>query len=204
MPPLSSVVACCAARLTPARVGAPLPQMNPQYRGNDNAFTRQCSRGSSLRSLPGHDLNDLPQRLDELAALTAAKNGQQTLVDTRSSWLDGREGGLALLRQAHGIHAGIAAGALSLQQTLLDQSTDDIRQRGAVDPGLFDKSRLRDVGILGDTGEDGILAGGEGCLAGFVCEQDLGALTGPMQERQGRNVEGTRAMVVLHRMLRRC
>src|SRR5262249_10803991 len=164
MPPLSSVVACCAARLTPARVGAPLPQMNPQYRGNDNAFTRQCSRGSSLRSLPGHDLNDLPQRLDELAALTGAENRQQTLVDARSSWLDGREGGLALLRQAHGIHAGIAAGALSLQQTLLDQSTDDISQRRAIDPRLLDKSRLRDVGSLRDTCGGGIIAGGGGWL----------------------------------------
>jgi hypothetical protein len=56
---------------------------------------------------------------------------------------------------------------------------------------------------MGDTSEDGILAGCEVCLAGFVREQYLGTLTGPMQEMQGRNVQGTRAMVVLHRMLRR-
>src|SRR5262249_51480830 len=182
MPPLGSVVACRAARLTPARVGAPLPQMNPHYRRSDNAFTRQCSRGSSLRSLPGHDLNDLPQRLDELAALTGAENRQQTLVDARSSWLDGREGRLALLRQAHGIHAGIAAGALSLQQTLLDQSTDDISQRGPVDSSLFDKSRLRDVGILGDAGEDGILGGGGGGLSRVGLVQGRGALGAPTRE----------------------
>jgi len=55
---------------------------------------------------------------------------------------------LPFLRQAHGIHAGITARALSLQQAFLDQPTDDVGQRGAVDPGLLDEARLTDVRIL--------------------------------------------------------
>ena len=42
---------------------------------------------------------------------------------------------LALGGQADRIHARVAAGALALQQALLDQSADDVGERGAVDAG---------------------------------------------------------------------
>src|SRR5215831_13871334 len=174
----------------------------PAYDGG-NALGARGNRGLALGGLPGHDLDDLAQRLDEVPTLTGAEHGQQALIDARRSRLDGRESRLASLREAHSVHAGVAACALSLQQPFFDQPTDDVGQRRAVDPGLLDKTRLTDVGVLGDAGEDGVLTRREVRLTGFIREQYLGTLTGPMQQMQGRNVEGTRAMVVLHRMLRR-
>ena len=131
------------------------------------------------------------------------EHGQQTLVDPRSCRLDGGEGSLPFGRQPYGIHAGVTARALSLQQTFLDQPSDDVGQGGAIDPGLLHEARLADVRILGNAGEDRVLARRQVCLAGFIREQYLGTLTGPVQKMQGRNFESARAMVVLHGKLRR-
>ena len=98
------------------------------------------------------------------------------------------EGGLPFGRQPHGIHAGVAARALPLQQALLDQPADDVGQRRAVDPSLLHEARLADVRVLGDAGEDRVLARREVRLAGFIREQYLGTLTGAVQQMQGRDI----------------
>ena len=88
---------------------------------------------------------------------SVASTDSEALVDPRGCRLDGGEGSLPFGRQPHGIHAGVTARALPLQQALLDQPSDDVGQRGAVDPGLLDEARLADVRILGNAGEDGVL-----------------------------------------------
>src|SRR5215471_9567358 len=71
----------CYPRVSPRPASASTPHpLNRNEPGNsdgsDDALKRPCKRASALRSLPGHDLDDFPQRLDEIAALTGAKNGQ--------------------------------------------------------------------------------------------------------------------------------
>ena len=138
-----------------------------------------------------HGTHDFAERTDEDAALLGSERRQQALIDAGCRRLDGVERVLALLREADGIHAGVAARALSLQQALLDQPSHDVGERGAVDPGLLDEARLADVRVLRDGGEDGILTRGEVGLARLVREQHLCALTGTMQQVQGRDVERT-------------
>src|SRR5262245_29358949 len=115
---------------------------------------------SLCRPLPSRvqRLDDLAQRLNEVAALIGFQGGQDALVDARGHRLDGAKRRLPLGGQAHGIHARVAAGALAVQQSLFHEAAYDVGKRGAVDPRLFDQPRLRDVRVVSDAGKYGILA----------------------------------------------